>query len=158
LASADLGSVHSGIVMTSNTVAIVIACISGGISFAIALFAEWGRPKLAAWQHKRTVELEGLRCEQAQKLQILKGEMDHKLEALKAGHNKELEGWRHTLNLELQRLRSDQDKELEVFRHTLQQRREQLAKEDDVAKLVARYSRASPPNTILLRLIVLTLM
>src|SRR3954447_7646364 len=103
--------------MPTDSAAIVIACISGAVSLAVAAGAAWARHRLAAWQSDRTLELEEVRSHQTKEL-----------EELRASQARELEAYR-----------SEQAKELETFKDALVDRREGIAKTEEAARLVARY-------------------
>jgi hypothetical protein len=103
--------------MPSDNAAIVIACLSGAVSLAVAGGGAWAARRLAAWQNERTTELETLRSDQATQLETYRSEQA-----------KELEG---------QRLA--QDKELEDFREAIAQRRSAAEKAIDADELVAKY-------------------
>jgi hypothetical protein len=144
--------------MASNTAAIIVACISGGISITVAILAAWARGaqdreleklrgdqkrKLQDLKAEKDRELQNFKAEKDRQLHDLKAEKDRepqgfkarqdtKLETLKGSHNWELGNLRHTLQQELQR-------DLGVFRDSLLQRREEQAKKEAAEKLFAKY-------------------
>jgi hypothetical protein len=121
--------------MSSSTIAIVIACISGAVSLTAAFGVEWVRQRSNRAKDAQESQLADLKLEQ----DSAKLAQDQELANLKLAQDKELANLKLAQDKELEEFRNKSALALEEAKDQMARSREAATKAEDAARVIAKY-------------------